>query len=419
MIQPRRSRAPHDAMFVKPCDDATATNPNPLEDMSTSDPPIPNLPEELLTIIFDCLITSSPPLNKFPFAVSVPTLLSHVSRRWRTIISTTPSMWTQVPISPFQSIHTLRSFLHHSSPLPISVTAYQWPLDHPYIPPGTMTDQLNLLLGAEADRERIYVLRVEATAPSDFSDSVIRAFVGERTRPVVHFPALRHVSLNGALRGMWFGSHFFDTGNAPALNSFVLNDIAVNRFTRPPRFELQAPQSLTTLVWKRSTSTVVGDYRAVPIGKFRDIVSTFPSLTALELHGEIINLEDADEAYFGTITQGPPLTKIKSLRIAHPFTLPTSALDLFRLFPSLTYIFVGDKAGDGHPSTNSTLCALRALAGSPEVLPFLQEAHFEFRGAESGSLLNQAVRGEVKTWLENRKSVLGRASGPTVVVNGA
>jgi len=327
-------------------------------------------------------------------------------------------MWTQVPISPFQSIHTLRSFLHHSLPLPISVTAYQWPLDHPYIPPGTMTDQLNLLLGAEADRERIHVLRIEATAPSDFADSVIESFVNRR--PVLHFPALRHVSLSGALRGMWFGFHFFDTESAPMLNSLVLSDLVMTRFTRLPRPKPKAPQSLTTLVWtQRSASAVVGGYRAVPIGQFRYVISTFPSLTALELHGVVINPEDADEVRFGTILRGPPLTEIKSLRIAHPFTLPTSALDLFRLLPSLTYIFVGDEAGDALQSANSTMCVLRALAGSPEVLPFLQEAHLEFRGAESGSSLNEAVRDEVKTWLEGRKSMLGRVSVPSVVVNGA
>ncbi|KAF8840446.1 hypothetical protein BDN67DRAFT_968527 [Paxillus ammoniavirescens] len=389
------------------------TEPIPLEYMSTSDPPILRLPEELLIIIFDCLI-SSPPPNKFPFAVSAPTLLSQVSRRWRTIISTTPSMWTQVPISPFQSLNTLRSFLHNSLSLPISVTAYDWPPDHPYIPPETMTDQLNVLHGAKADRARIHVLRIEATFPSDFADAVIDSFVGRR--PALRFPALRHISLSGAFHGIWFGYHFFDIESAPMLNSLVLSDMVVDSFNCIP---WPKPQCLKTLVWKRSTSVVLGDCRAVPIGQFRHTISTFTSLTALELYGAVINLEDADELHFGVVLPAPPLTGIKSLRIAHPFASPTSALDLFRLFPSLAYIFVSDKVGCAPQSANSTMCALRALAGSPEVLPFLQEAHLEFRCATPCSLLKEAVRDEVKTWLEGRKSMLGRVSVPSVVVNGA
>ncbi|KIJ10712.1 hypothetical protein PAXINDRAFT_16320 [Paxillus involutus ATCC 200175] len=384
--------------------------------MSTSDPPISRLPDELLIIIFGYLTTSSSPPDQFPFALSVPMLLSHVSRRWRTIISTTPSMWIKVPISPFQPGHTLRSFLRHSLPLPISVTVYPWPQGHPYIRFRTLAHQFELLLREEEDRERIHDLRIE-----DSANNVIGKLVDRHPRPRFHFPALRHVSLCGARD--WRASCFFDDGNAPVLKSLVLENATMNYVTN---LLLHPPQRLTTLVWKcSSSSTIDGLWLSVPIELFSHFVASFPSLTALELHGPVVVTEDnqADPTllhYLRAISHRTVtlLTEIKSLRIAHPFTLPTSPLELFRRLPSLTHIIVGKRA-EGRPGlASSTLCVLRGLAGSPEILPVLDQVLLEFTDAELNSSLGEVIRDKVKTWLEGRDSMRAMVSVPIVMVNG-
>ncbi|KAF8837487.1 hypothetical protein BDN67DRAFT_972908 [Paxillus ammoniavirescens] len=383
--------------------------------MSTSDPPISRLPDELLIIIFDCFITSSPPPDKFPFAVSVPTLLSHVSRRWRTIISMTPSFWTQVPISPYQSARTLQSFLHHSLPLPISVTVYQWPRGLADIHRRTLSDQLERLT-AKADRERIHGLRIEG----DSADHVIGTFLDPR-RSGRYFPALRRISLSRATN--WMAWRFFDDGSAPVLKSLVLEDSTMNSFSN---LRLRTPQSLTTLVWKCSDEVMDCFWLSATIELFSYVVTSFPNLTALELYGPVIAITEDNEGdprlvpYVRAIArrQLAPLTNIKSLRIAHPFTSPTSPLEFFRLLPSLTHIVVGGRA-EGEPHlASSTLCVLRGLAGSPEALPLLEKVCLEFTGAELNSSLRKVVRDEVKTWLEGRESMRAVVSVPSVMVNG-
>jgi hypothetical protein len=180
-------------------------------------------------------------------------------------------------------------------------------------------------------------------------------------------------------------------------------------------------------VWKcSSSSTIDGLWLSVPIELFSHVVASFPSLTALELHGPVVVTEDnqADPTllhYLRAISHRTVtlLTEIKSLRIAHPFTLPTSPLELFRLLPSLTHIIVGKRA-EGRPGlASSTLCVLRGLAGSPEILPVLDQVLLEFTDAELNSSLGEVIRDKVKTWLEGRDSMRAMVSVPIVMVNGA
>ncbi|KAF8837486.1 hypothetical protein BDN67DRAFT_972906 [Paxillus ammoniavirescens] len=383
--------------------------------MLTSNPPILRLPDELLIIIFDCLITSSPLPDKFPFAVSVPALLLHVSRRWRTIISTTPSMWTKVPISPYQSVYTLRSFLHHSLPLPISVTVYQRSQGDPSIHRRTLSDQLELLK-IEADRERIHSLRIEG----DSADEVTKTLLDPR-HPWRPFPALRHVSLNRTTN--WKTWRAFDERSAPVLKSLIVEDSIVDSFFDR---QLRIPQSLTMLVWKCSSEVMDGFWLSATIEGFYNVVTSFPGLTSLELHGPVIATTEDDEEdpisapYVREIAhrQLKPLTNIKSLRIAHPFTLSTSPLELFQLLPSLTRIVVGRWA-EGEPQlASSTLCVLRGLAGSPEVLPVLEKVFLELTDTELNSSLAGVVRDEVKAWLVGRESIRAMVTVPSVMVNG-
>ncbi|KIJ67122.1 hypothetical protein HYDPIDRAFT_109138 [Hydnomerulius pinastri MD-312] len=369
------------------------------------------LPDELLILIFDVL-TSSPPPNKFPFSASNPTLLSHVSRVWRIIISTTPSLWTHVPIAPFQSVHTLRSFLRNSSTLPILITVYPWPLDHPYIPFGTLNAQLNTLLGAEPDRERIRGLRIEATLPDDQAEYVIGVWV-DPTRNM-RFPALSWVSLLGTNRAVWVGSKFFDGLNAPALHTLIVENMPTTMFMAKQHGDAQRVQlNLTTVVLKTS-----GDVQPVSMLGFSSFVRSFRSLTALVLHGPVSSFRTTPMPQAETHTFRPtfplPLENIEFLRATNTFSHPSSAVTLFLLLPSLTHAAICDEGMDEPASGTCVMHALRGLAGSPAVLPCLQKIELEIPLARLNSTLRKAISEEAHMWLEGRR--VAGISVPTVRV---
>ena len=90
------------------------------------------LPPELLAQIF---IFAQEESNQHPFFNGIPfeVLLSHVSRRWRTVSLTTRSLWNRIDIYTPHSLHRASSYLQRSgsqSLLTIYINLSNWERDH-------------------------------------------------------------------------------------------------------------------------------------------------------------------------------------------------------------------------------------------------------------------------------------------------
>ncbi|KIJ65395.1 hypothetical protein HYDPIDRAFT_110451 [Hydnomerulius pinastri MD-312] len=375
--------------------------------------PIYGLPEEILVIIYDCVITSesSSCLCKTPGSVCSPRRLGCVSRLWRTIIFSCPALWTHVHVTPYQSLRTLKEHLFHSELLPITVTVHQWPFRNP-IPTsgplsiGALTAQLHSILSLtemEPFSGRVRSLTIDATESSTFVDFVLQTLTGRGLR----FPALKRVSLSGGLRATWSRVCFFDGKIAPVLETLELKNVVVS--CNVHRLPWGTGLNLTTLVWKAS------DHRngslTISLSLFHQIVASFPSLTTLELHGHAVALEHVSLESLATsgITR---LEHIKILRTSHAFTNSMAAFALFLLLPSVKRAVIKGKCCSGSLACRSTMHAIKALFDFPRVLPCLEDVEFECLDLQPGSSWTAGVLKELGLWVEKRRSIVADEGVP-------
>ncbi|KAF9224229.1 hypothetical protein BS17DRAFT_780711 [Gyrodon lividus] len=369
--------------------------------------PISGVPEELLVMILDNVITSeaSSCKCKGPGAVSSPRRLACVSRQWRTIIFSCPALWIHVHVTPFQSIRTLKEHLLNSALLPIHVTVHQWPFRNPIPMSGPLsiaglTAQLYSIL-SQADTEplckRVQSLTINATESSTFVDFVLQTWTARGLR----FPALRRVSLSGGLRAIWSRVCFFDGKNAPALETLELKNIVVS--CNASRLPWGIGLNLTTLVWKAPAHD--DGSLLISVTLFHQIIASFPSLTTLELHGHAIGLEHVTLESLAS-SGVTPLTQIKVLRASrHAFVHPNSAFILFFLLPSLTHAVIRGHFCSGPLSCRTAMHAITALIDFPRVSPSLEDIEFECLDENLHPGWTEWVSKELDLWKERRKSM--------------
>lgn len=339
--------------------------------------PISTILEELLVIILDDVITSesSEHPHKRTCAgwwLSPPRNLASVSRTWRTIVFACPRLWRHVHLTPLQSIHALTEQLRRSSPLPIHLTVHQWPFRNPATSPGRfsivgLTAQLqSILLPPEKEgttlasaSQRVELITINATESSTFLNFVLQTWTGRGTK----FPTLRRVALNGNVCATWSRACFFEEKNAPGLERLELNNVVIaqNAYRLPWGIGL----NLTTLVWTapvhRHGSLIVS------VSCFYHVVSSFPSLTTLELHERVVALEFATmESLGGSGIMA--LTHIRDLRLSgRVFLNARAAYVLFYLLPSLRHVAVRGRARSGPLELRTVTHALQGLIYLPKV----------------------------------------------------
>lgn len=318
-------------------------------------------------MIFDDVITSQSSTWQdrcTDWRLSSPRNLASVSRTWCTIVFACPKLWRFVHLTPTQSLHALKEQLILSSPLPIHLTVHQWPFRNPIPSSGpfsivALTAQLQSILPPR-ESQRVESITINATEASTFLNFVLQTWTGRGSR----FPALRHVAMNGGVRATWSRACFFEGRDAPGLERLELSNVVIAQDAY--RLPWGTGLNLTTLVW--SAPAYKEESLVVPVSYFHRVVSSFPSLTTLELHEHAIGLE------FATLenleeSDVKPLRHIRDLRLrGRVFSNPQAAYILFYLLPSLKNLAVRGRARSGPLELRTVTFALQGLITLPQVL---------------------------------------------------
>ena len=385
--------------------------------------PISTLPEEILVMIFDDVITSESS-SKYRCrraatggrALSPPRNLACVSKTWRIIVFACPMLWRHVHITPVQPINALKEHLRNSSPIPIHLTVHQWPFRNPIPASGpysivALTAQLQSIL-SPADKQgdtlapvcqRIKSITIDATESSTFLNFVLQTWTGRGSK----FPALRHVAMNGNVCATWARACFFDAKNAPGLERLVLTNAVIAYGLSSLHWGVGL--NLTTLVWRAPVQR--GGSLVVSASCFHHVVSSFPNLTTLELHGHVVGLE------FTTLesleTSGvTPITHVRRLRVTgDAFSNASAAFMLFYLLPSVRHLTVQGRACSGPLSRRTATLTLQALTclpklfGWPMVLSDLEDFELGCVDGAACDAWRAWCVGELEQWRQWRETM--------------
>ncbi|RDB27218.1 hypothetical protein Hypma_004391 [Hypsizygus marmoreus] len=154
-----------------------------------SQPPIHAMPTELLSEIFDLLSHLSPPPG--PGIIPSQITISHVCARWRRVITSISSQWTQLAITHTRHPDVLASFLTWSNTRPISVTIILPVSGVELWPAPRISEFKKTFKHLRKHTSRMQALRIESTTPT--LRIIQRLFLP--TKPPTPLPTLSYLHL--------------------------------------------------------------------------------------------------------------------------------------------------------------------------------------------------------------------------------
>ncbi|KAG1849937.1 hypothetical protein DFJ58DRAFT_888584 [Suillus subalutaceus] len=278
---------------------------------------------------------------------------SHVSRRWRTIAISNPSLWTYISVCPEETPSFLLTRIHRSADIPIDVDIYPWPAmltTFTRTVPQSLLAQLNIIL-RYASRLRSLTLRSGLVEP--MFDFVLLYF----TRYGRYLPSLESARLYGSKMQVkpWSRALFFDESCTPKLSTLEVANMKILSGIN------SCHSTITTLVL---TNDIPSEIMITTFNDFMRVFASFPFLASLVTYGLVVDI--SSHQLFTDDHQYPALRTLGIHRIdGARFSSLIATLAL--IFPGITHLNL-----TGPRAASSLLEAIRQVSAD-QIWPGLQK----------------------------------------------
>ncbi|KAG2125591.1 hypothetical protein BD769DRAFT_1464587 [Suillus cothurnatus] len=276
--------------------------------------------------------------------------VSHVSKRWRTIAISNPSLWSYISVRPEETPLFLLTRIRRSVGIPIDVDIYPWPTPFTSVAPQSLLIQLNVILCC-ASQWRSLTLR---SGPVEQMFAFVLLYL---TRSGTYLPSLEYVRLCSSEMPvkLWSRALFFDEPCTPKLSTLQVANMKIFSSLN------SCNSTITTLIL---TNDIPSEILISTFNDFTRVFASFPFLTSLVTYGLVVDIPSHQS--FNDNHQYPALLTLGIHHIDGARFSPLIAT-LALIFPGITHLnLTGPKA------TSSLLEAVRQVSVD-QIWPALQE----------------------------------------------
>lgn len=239
------------------------------KELKNSLAPISRLPNEMLLVIFEELVSSPAPGNGKEMCAAM--WVSHVSRRWRDVAVSSPRLWRHIWVGPQVGPRVLEAYISRGSGS-FDVSFFDWRDRREF---QRFDSALDKILPSSGQWRSLSI--------SSMCDTNL-SHLGTKLSNGGPLTILRHVSFRAFRPGQSYTIQFLKHNNPPVLKTLDAENfsLAGDLSTRM----IQAFSKLTTLTLRRYSHDARSLRIMIDSGVFRSLLHSIPGLTTLALYGQ-------------------------------------------------------------------------------------------------------------------------------------